>query len=62
MVGQGGSSRLEVLDGGIVEAAQVEVGLFAFNQLKRVNVQLALPKGQAKRELKRPNGKLSLAP
>lgn len=44
------------------KAAQVEVGLFAFNQLKRVNVQLALPKGQAKRELKRPNGKLSLAP
>lgn len=44
------------------QAAQVEVGLFAFKQLKRVNVQLALPKGQAKRELKRPNGKLSLAP
>ena len=44
------------------KAAQVEVGLFAFKQLKRVNVQLALPKGQARRELKRPNGKLVLSP
>jgi len=44
------------------QAAQVEVGLFAFNQLKRVQVQLVLPKAQLKRELKRPNGKLSLRP
>jgi len=44
------------------KATQVEVGLFAFKQLKRVNVQLALPKGQARRELKRPNAKLALAP
>jgi hypothetical protein len=44
------------------QAAQVEVGLFAFNQLKRVQVQLALPKAQLKRELKRPNGRLSLRP
>jgi hypothetical protein len=44
------------------KAAHVDVGLFAFNQLKRVQVQLALPKGQAKRELKRPNGRLLLAP
>lgn len=43
-------------------AVHVDVGLFAFNQLKRVQVQLALPKGQAKRELKRPNGRLLLAP
>lgn len=44
------------------QAAQLEVGLFAFNQLKRVQVQLVLPKTQLKRELKRPNGKLSLRP
>ena len=44
------------------KAAQVEVGLFAFNQLKRVQVQLALPKAQAKRELKRPKKLIMLAP
>lgn len=44
------------------QAAQLEVGLFTFNQLKRVQVQLVLPKAQLKRELKRPNGKLSLRP
>ncbi|HMO45769.1 MAG TPA: DUF2796 domain-containing protein [Rubrivivax sp.] len=44
------------------KATQVEVGLFAFRQLKRVQVQLALPKAQLKRELKRPNGRLSLGP
>jgi hypothetical protein len=44
------------------KAAQVEVGLFAFNQLKRVQVQLALPKAQARRELKRPKNRIVLAP
>jgi Protein of unknown function (DUF2796) len=43
-------------------AAFVDVGLFAFNQLKRVQVQLALPKAQVKRELKRPNTRLVLGP
>ena len=40
----------------------VDVGLFAFNQLKRVQVQLALPKAQLKRELKRPNTRIVLGP
>ena len=43
-------------------ARHVDVGLFAFNQLKRVQVQLALPKAQLKRELKRPNQRLLLGP
>ncbi len=44
------------------KATQVEVGLFAFRQIKRLQVQLALPKAQLKRELKRPNGRLVLGP
>lgn len=44
------------------QAAQVQVGLFAFAALQRVQVQLALPKTQFKRELKRPDGRLSLRP
>jgi hypothetical protein len=43
-------------------ARHVDVGLFAFNQLKRVQVQLALPKAQLKRELKRPNQRIVLGP
>jgi hypothetical protein len=43
-------------------ARHVDVGLFAFNQLKRVQLQLALPKGQFKRELKRPNQRIVLGP
>jgi hypothetical protein len=43
-------------------ARHVDVGLFAFNQLKRVQVQLALPKTQLKRELKRPNQRIVLGP
>jgi hypothetical protein len=44
------------------KAAQVDIGLFAFDGLKRLQVQLALPKGQAKRELKRPDARIALAP
>jgi hypothetical protein len=44
------------------KAAQVDVGLFAFNPLKIVQVQLALPKAQAKRELKRPKNRILLSP
>lgn len=44
------------------KAAYVDVGLFAFKSLKRVQVQLALPKTQAKSELKRPKARISLAP
>jgi hypothetical protein len=43
-------------------ARHVDVGLFAFNQLKRVQVQLALPKAQLKRELKRPDSRIVLGP
>jgi hypothetical protein len=43
-------------------ARHVDVGLFAFNQLKRVQLQLALPKAQLKRELKRPNTRIVLGP
>jgi Protein of unknown function (DUF2796) len=44
------------------KAAYVEVGLFEFNRLKRVQVQMALPKTQLKRELKRPSKRLVLGP
>lgn len=44
------------------KAAHVDVGLFAFKQLKRVQVQLVLPKSQAKSELKRPKARIALAP
>lgn len=44
------------------KASYVDVGLFAFQQLKRVQVQLALPKTQAKSELKRPKARISLVP
>lgn len=44
------------------KAAFVDVGLFTFNPLKRVQVQLALPKGQLKRELKRPNTRIVFGP
>lgn len=43
-------------------ARHVDVGLFAFKQLKRVQLQLALPKAQLKRELKRPNQRIVLGP
>jgi len=43
-------------------ARHVDASLFAFNQLKRVQVQLALPKAQLKRELKRPNTRIVLGP
>lgn len=44
------------------KAAFVDVGLFSFNQLKRVQVQLVLEKTQLKRELKRPQARLQLTP
>jgi len=43
-------------------AAYVEVGLFAFNPLKRIQLQLALPKAQLQRELKRPQTRIVLGP
>jgi Protein of unknown function (DUF2796) len=44
------------------KAGFLDVGLFEFNRLKRVQVQMALPKAQLKRELKRPNKRLVLGP
>jgi Protein of unknown function (DUF2796) len=42
------------------KAGYVDVGLFNFKQLERVQVQLALPGGQFKRELKRPAQRIVL--
>ncbi len=42
------------------KAGHVDVGLFGFNQIKRVQVQLVLPGGQFKRELKRPAQRIVL--
>lgn len=44
------------------KAAYIDHALFDFARLQRVRVQLALPKGQSARELKRPAGRLALAP
>lgn len=45
------------------KATQVEIGLFqAFPRLQRLDVQAATPKRQFKRSLKRPDGRLSIAP
>ena len=44
------------------KASYVEVGLFAFEPLKRLQVQLVLPKAQFKRELKRPDTRVVLGP
>lgn len=44
------------------KAAYIDVGLFEFAHFKRLNVQLATPKGQAKRTLKRPHARITLAP
>jgi hypothetical protein len=45
------------------ELRQLGVGLFtAWPRLQRVEVQVALPRGQFKRVLKRPDGTLSLKP
>jgi Protein of unknown function (DUF2796) len=41
-------------------ARHVDLGLFGFSQLKRLQVQLALPKAQIKRDLKRPDSRLVL--
>jgi hypothetical protein len=42
------------------KAGYVDVGLFGFKQLERVQVQLALPGGQFKRELTRPAQRIVL--
>jgi len=42
------------------KAAYVDVGLFAFPRMQRLDVQVATPKGQFKRELKRPANRIAL--
>ncbi|MCW5659142.1 MAG: DUF2796 domain-containing protein [Burkholderiaceae bacterium] len=42
------------------KAAYIEHGLFQFARLQRLEVQLATPKGQSKRSLKRPAGRIAL--
>jgi hypothetical protein len=41
-------------------ARTLDVGLFGFKQLHRVQVQLAQPGGPFKRELKRPDQRIAL--
>lgn len=59
-----GSFEFDCVDA--TKAAYIDVGLFEFAHLKRLDVQLATPKGQAKRTLKRPpsgpNARITLAP
>lgn len=42
------------------KASYIDVGLFRFDHLQRLEVQVATPKGQFKRDLKRPTQRLSL--
>ena len=42
------------------KAAYVDVGLFAFPRLQRLQVQVATPRGQFKRDLKRPTARIAL--
>jgi hypothetical protein len=42
------------------KAAHIELGLFQFARLHRLDVQLATPKGQSKRTLKRPASRIDL--
>ncbi len=43
-------------------ATYVDVGLFAFERLQRLEVQVAAPGGQFKRDLKRPAARIDLRP
>ena len=42
------------------KAAFIDVGLFEFKRLQRLNVQVAAPQGQFKRDLKRPASRILL--
>jgi hypothetical protein len=44
------------------KAAYIDVGLFEFARLQRLEVQVAAPRGQFKRELKRPHRRIALLP
>lgn len=54
-----GSFEFECQDA--TKAAYIEVGLFGFAHLQRLEVQVATPKGQFKRELKRPASRVVLS-
>lgn len=43
------------------KAAYVDVGLFTFSRLQRLQVQVATPRGQFKRDLKRPTTRVVLS-
>jgi hypothetical protein len=43
------------------KAAFIEVGLFEFARMQRIEVQVAAPRGQFKRDLRRPARRISLA-
>lgn len=55
-----GTYTFECADTG--RAAHVDVGLFEYKRLRRLDVQLAGPKGQFKRRLDPANARLSLLP
>jgi hypothetical protein len=42
------------------KAAHIDVGLFGFARMQRLDVQVATPKGQFKRDLSRPASRISL--
>ena len=44
------------------KAAFIDVGLFEFKRMQRLEVQVAAPKGQFKRDLKRPANRIVLTP
>jgi hypothetical protein len=53
-----GSFAFRCVDAG--KASYIDTDLFAFRHLQRVDVQVVGPKGQFKRELKRPAGRIVL--
>ena len=53
-----GSFEFECVDA--AKARYVDVGLFEFARLQRLEVQLATPVGQFKRDLKRPASRITL--
>jgi hypothetical protein len=44
------------------KAAYIDVGLFEFARLQKLEVQIVAPRGQFKRDLKRPNHRIVLSP
>jgi hypothetical protein len=53
-----GSFEFDCVDAG--KATYIDVGLFQFSRLQGLEVQVATPRGQFKRDLKRPAARISL--